>query len=176
MSRIICLNGPVGSGKTTLLKRLNKYLPNCYVIREYIDVLPDAKDKLQQYLDGTYSAFSFQEYILDYFESVAKELKDSSYDYILCERTPIEGIIFFAKLDLLNHRMNKAEYDYLINRAKSLKFYPNPLDDDALTINTDRMSPYKISQYVLSKLHTNSFRIIKLRASLPIIRERILMT
>ena len=46
------------------------------------------------------SAYDFQHYVLDYFERVADELKNSSYDFVFVERLPVEGIQFFAKLDL----------------------------------------------------------------------------
>ena len=92
MPKVICLHGPVGCGKTTLLNQLKQYLPNTYIVPEYIDALDDAKTKLQQYLDGTYSAFKFQNYILDYFEQIADSLEHSTYDYVFVERCPVEGI------------------------------------------------------------------------------------
>ena len=171
MPKVICLYGAVGTGKTTLLNGLKMYLPNCYIVPEYIDALDDAKTKLQLYLEGSYSAFAFQDYILTYFEQVAKELKDSTYDYIIVERSPVEGILFFAKLDLINHRLTRAQYDYLLHRALSLTFYPNPMKDKDITIYTDNMLPYQLVQRVLNELSDVS--IIKLRASIDTIRNRI---
>ena len=171
MPKVICLYGAVGTGKTTLLNGLKMYLPNCYIVPEYIDALDDAKTKLQLYLAGSYSAFAFQDYILTYFEQVAKELKDSTYDYIIVERSPVEGILFFAKLDLINHRLTRAQYDYLLHRALSLTFYPNPMKDKAVTIYTDDMLPYQLVQRVLNEL--SDVNIIKLRASIDTIRNRI---
>ena len=89
------------------------------------------------YLDGYYPAFMFQNYILDYFESVVKTLQDSSYDYIFVERCPVEGILFFAKLDLDNGRLTLPQYEYLLHRSQSLTFYPNPLTCDYVSFNTD---------------------------------------
>ena len=171
MPKVICLYGAVGTGKTTLLNGLNLFLPNCYIVPEYIDALDDAKTKLQLYLEGSYSAFAFQDYILDYFEQVANRLKSSTYDYILVERCPVEGILFFAKLDVLNHRLTQAQYNYLLNRSQSLTFYPNPLKDRTAVIYTDDMLPYQITQYALSLLP--NVNIIKLRASIPTIKKRI---
>ena len=171
MPQVIALNGPVGSGKTTLLNELKTRLPNCYIIPEYIDILPDAEIKLNNYLKGSMSAFLFQDYILDYFESMANKYKSSLYDYILVERTPVEGIVFFAKLDLINNRLSQNQYNYLLERAQSLTFYPNPLNDNALTIHTDNITPDQLTQLITSSI--SIINVIKLRASLPTIKQRI---
>ena len=170
--KVICLSGPVGCGKTTLLNILKNQLLFCYVVPEYIDALDDAKTKLQQYLDGTYSAFEFQNYILDYFEQVADDFKGCDlYLYVLVERCPVEGILFFAKLDLDNGRLTQTQYDYLLNRAQSLTFYPNPLTDNCATLNTDDKTPCQIADLVYSLIPR--FRLIKLKASLDTIKARI---
>ena len=85
--RVIVLNGPVGVGKTTILNELKAHLPNCYIVSEYIDVLDNAETKLKDYLEGSITAVDFQDYILDYYESIANQLKDSNYNYILVERS-----------------------------------------------------------------------------------------
>lgn len=171
--RVIVLNGPVGVGKTTLLNELKTHLHNCYVVSEYIDVLDDAETKLKLYLEGSISALEFQDYILDYYESIANQLKDSNYDYILVERSPVEGIVFFAKLDLMNHRLTQTQYDYLLTRAQSISFYPNSLIDNAITISTEYMSPNQITELIISIISDFDIRIIKLRASLTTLKQRI---
>lgn len=171
MPKVICLHGPVGCGKTTLLNQLKQYLPNSYVVPEYIDALDDAKTKLQQYLEGDYSAFKFQNYILDYFEQIADSLEHSTYDYVFVERCPVEGILFFAKLDLINKRLTQAQYDYLLKRSQSFTVFPNPLIDDFVAINTDDKSPGQIAEQVLELIP--QFHLIKLRASLDTIKNRI---
>ena len=171
--RVIALHGPVACGKSTLLNELKRALPYSYVIPEYIDSLDDAHDKLNEYLNGRISAYSFQDYILNYFESMANKLKDSTYDYILVERTPIEGILFFAHLDLINNRMTEQQYNQLLQRAQSMTFYPNPSLANSITINTDYMEPYQILHLVLSMLTDFDFDVIKLRASFTTIKDRI---
>ena len=171
--RVIVLNGPVGVGKTTLLNELKQALPNCFVVYEYIDILDDAETKLKLYLEGSITAVDFQDCILDYYELVAKKLKDSNYDYILVERSPVEGIVFFAKLDLLNHRLTQAQYDYLFQRAQSLNFYPNSLTDNAITISTEYIPPNQLTQLIITMLSDFDIGIIKLRASLPTLKQRI---
>ena len=171
--RIIALHGPVACGKSTLLNELKRTLAKSYVIPEYIDSLDDASDKLNQYLNGSISAYAFQQYILDYFESMAIQLKDSNYDYILVERTPIEGILFFAHLDLINNRMTEHQYNALLERAQSMTFYPNPSLANSITINTDYMEPYQILHLVLSMFSDFDFDVIKLRASFATIDARI---
>ena len=173
MPKVIVLNGPVGVGKTTLLNELKTHLNNCYVVSEYIDVLDDAETKLKLYLEGSISALEFQDYILDYYESIANQLKDSNYDYILVERSPVEGIVFFAKLDLMNHRLTQTQYDYLLTRAQSISFYPNSLIDNAITISTEYMPPNQITELIISIISDFDIRIIKLRASLITLKERI---
>ena len=169
--RVIGIYGAVGSGKSTLLEELKASIPNCYVIPEYIDALDDAENKLKEYLDGSMSAYDFQQYVLDYFEMVADELKNSYYDFVFVERLPVEGIQFFAKLDLTNKRITNEQYKALLKRAQSLTFYPNPTIEPSITIKTDLLSPFQISQLALNYLRTH--RIIKLKASLETIKERI---
>jgi len=172
MPRVIALNGPVGCGKTTLLNELSQQLPNVYVIPEYYDVLNDAHDRLNDYLEGIYPAYDFQDYILDYFDSVANQLANSSYDYIFVERSPVEGILFFAKHDLDTNRLTQAQYNLLLQRAQLMSFYPNPLDNDnAITLFTDNLSPSQLVQFIIPLL--SRIRTIKLRASLFTLRNRI---
>lgn len=176
--KVIGIYGPVGSGKSSLLEELKLSIPNSYVVPEYIDKLPDAETKLKMYLEGSISSFEFQQYILDYFERTANELQNSSYDFIFVERLPVEGIQFFAKLDLQNGRMTNEQYEELLRRAKSLTFYPDPSNESELTrtitIKTDYLSPHQISQKVIHQLISSNVRIIKLRAELQTLKERII--
>ena len=170
--KVIGIYGTVGSGKSTLLEEIKSSIPNSYVIPEYIDALDDAENKLKAYLEGSMPAYDFQQYVLDYFESVSEELKNSHYDFIFVERLPVEGIQFFAKLDLNNKRITNEEYEELLKRAKSLTFYPDPSTEKSITIKTDLLSPFQISQLALNYIQT--VRIIKLKASLNTIKERII--
>lgn len=178
MMKVIGIYGPVGSGKSTLLDELKLHIPNSYIIPEYIDKLPDAETKLKMYLEGKMSAFDFQEYVLDYFEQIANELQNSSYDIIFVERLPVEGIQFFAKLDLQNGRITNEQYNKLLKRAKSLSFYPDPSEvaeqARTITIKTDYLSPHQISQKVIHHLKSSNIRIIKLHANLQTLKERII--
>ena len=140
MPRVIVLNGAPGVGKTTLINELKTLLPNSYIIHEYIDVLDDAQSNLNDYLEGFMTAFDFQDYILDYYESVANCLFDSSYEYVLVERSPLEAIQVFAKLALNSNKLTQAQYNTLLQRAQSLTFYPNLLLEDGITILTDYMT------------------------------------
>lgn len=176
--KVIGVYGPVGSGKTTLLKELKPRIPNSYVIPEYIDALPDAETKLKQYLDGTLAAFDFQQYVLDYFEQVANELKDATYDYVFVERLPVEGIQFFARLDLFKGRITTDEYYSLMNRARSLTFYPDPsllLSDDIIPLKTDKGdTPEETAEVVLTHLRiSKNIKLIKMTASFDTIKKRI---
>ena len=173
LSRVITLNGCPGVGKTTLLNTLKTKLINAYIIPEYIDVLPDAQINLDNYLQGKLSAYQFQDYILDYYEEQAKELINSSYSFILVERSPIEGVEIFAKLDWNNHRMTKAEYDCLLERAKSMSFYPNPLlDNESITLYTNHRTPEQLA-YLVERYIVEGCNVIKLRASLSVLKSRI---
>ena len=171
MPRVIALNGPVGVGKTTLLNELSNQLSNSYVIPEYIDVLDDAQQLLHDYLEGILPAYDFQDYILDYYESVANSLINSSYDYILVERSPVEGIVFFAKLDLDNNRLTQTQYNLLLQRAQLMSFYPNPLKDESITLFTDNLTSSQLTEFIEPWL--SNISVIKLRASLFTIRSRI---
>ena len=171
--RVIVLNGLVGVGKTTVLNELKTHLPNCFVAYEYIDVLDNAEKYLNKYLKGVITAHGFQHYILDYYEDVANQLKDSDYDYILVERSPIEGIIFFAKQDLLNKRMTQYEYDELLERAKRMWFYPDIRTDNAITIKTDDMTTEQIAKLIITFINDFDINIFKLRAEAKTLKQRI---
>ena len=170
--KVIGIYGAVGCGKSTLLEEIKSRIPNSYVIPEYIDALDDAENKLKAYLEGSMPAYDFQQYILDYFESVSEQLKNSYYDFVFVERLPVEGIQFFAKLDLMNNKLTNEQYETLLNRAKSLTFYPDPSKEKSITIKTDLLSPFQISQMALN--HIQDVSIIKLKASLDTIKERII--
>ena len=58
-----------------------------------------------------------------------------------------------------------------MKRSQSLSFYPNPLTDDFITINTDNKSPSDIAEQVDRLIPP--IRLIKLRASLITIKQRI---
>ena len=174
MCRVICLSGPVAAGKSSVLESLARVLSksnSVYVIREYIDVLPDANDKLRAYLSGQLSAYDFQNYILDYYEVNSRVLEP--YDYILCERCPTEGVEFFAKLDLDRQRMTKDEYKQLVDRAKSLTFYPSPARQAKIKrIYTDNFSIQELTAEIL--LTINDYHIVQLLANPETIKNRII--
>ena len=105
---VITLNGPLRVDKTTLLNELAKLLPNSYIIPEYIDVLEDVDYRLNDYLEGLMPSYNFQDYILECYDSMTYKLIISHYDYIFVERSPVEGILFFAKLELDGNRHTEA--------------------------------------------------------------------
>ena len=172
MPKVIALSGVVGSGKSTVLESLYKKLSKThtvYAIREYIDVLADSNDKLTAYLNGQLSAYRFQDYILDYFETSSYLIND--YDYILVERCPLEGLRFFAKLDVKNGRMTSEEYKVLIQKAKSMTFYPNPSEAKIISIDTDLMTVEDITNEIIS--YINEIDIVQLRANPDTVKRRI---
>ena len=88
----------------------------------------------------------------------------------------------------MNNRITSEQYEELLKRAKSITFYPDPSEEHerTITIRTDKLSPFQISQKVLQCLllptgcfgsnsfHLQEVRIIKLKASLETIKERII--
>lgn len=180
MVKVIALSGPVAAGKSTLLQALYNRLSDTYrvyIIREYIDVLPDANDKLTDYLNGKISAYDFQNYILDYYEHSSWLIND--YDYVLVERCPVEGLMFFAKLDVNKGRMSLDEYLTLIMRAKCMTFYPDPstgvsepTSKNRLTIHTDDKTPDEITDIVYG--HIDTIDIVQLKVKPETIKHRII--
>ena len=174
MVRVIAFSGPVASGKSTILESIYKILSvshSVHIIREYIDALSDANDKLTAYLNNQLSAYAFQNYILDYFDASSK--LDNEYDYVLVERCPMEGLKFFARLDVKNKRMTEDEYQKLIDRASLMSFYPNPDNcKNILKIDTDDMLPDGITGLVYDFI--NDVDIIQLIAKPMTIKQRII--
>ena len=171
MVKVIALSGPVAAGKSTLLQALYNKLSETYrvyVIREYIDVLPDANDKLTDYLNGKISAYEFQNYILDYYERSSWLINE--YDYVLVERCPIEGLQFFAKLDVNKGRMSLDEYLTLIMRAKGMTFYPDPsTSKNRLVVHTDERTPADILDIVYG--HIDNIDIVQLKVKPETIKQ-----
>lgn len=68
----VVITGPVGVGKTTIIRNLCTKLEQNHVkyhlIPEYIDVLPDANEKLGKYLRNEISSLEFQTYVTTYYE------------------------------------------------------------------------------------------------------------
>ena len=174
--KVICIDGSVACGKSTLIDNLYKMLSKCYkvyVIHEYIDVLPDAQQKLTDYLTGVITAYTFQRYILDYYASMCK--LNAEYDYILVERIPIVGLQFFGNLDVKNNRLSVNKYNELIMYAKSLTFYPNPVEACCKTmiICTDNTAPSTIAEFAYDLITHDITDVIMLTASAATIKQRI---
>ena len=173
MVKVIALSGPVASGKSTIMEAVYKRLSKTHtvhIIREYIDALSDSNDKLTAYLNGQLSAYAFQSYILDYFELASK--LNTDYDYVLVERCPLEGLQFFAKLDVKNGRMTLDEYLLLIMRAKGMTFYPDPsTTKNILKIHTDERSPEEVCDIAYE--HIDNVDVIQLKVKPETIKQRI---
>ena len=173
MNHIVSISGPVGTGKSTVLNLLADELSktrSVKVIREYIDVMMDGTDKLNDYLCGDMSAYDFQDYILDYFDMSSWLL--NRYDYILCERNPVEGVLFFARLDVDNNRMSTYQYETLLERASSMTFYPNPLTSNRICrIDTTNLTPVGVAKLISESI--DDIDIAQLTADPKILLGRI---
>ena len=83
----IVITGPVGVGKTTIINNLCSHLSshnvNYKIIPEYIDVLPDASEKLAKYLRNEVTSLEFQTYVTTYYDMYLSNLTDIDAETIL---------------------------------------------------------------------------------------------
>ena len=147
----VVITGPVGVGKTTILseicKRLNgkiKYM----IVPEYIDVLPDATNKLEKYLKGELSSYDFQRYVsVFYIQYLARIAKDVTEDTVLIfERVPDDALWCFIRMDQMKGLIKPKEHQQLsqliakMNEYFNLPCYTKTPKQSALIIKSDELS------------------------------------
>lgn len=117
MTKIFFVEGNIGTGKSTFLSLAEKYLPNCLVILEPLDVWTkfvdeNGKNILQNfYEEQKRYAYTFQ--TLAFLSRVErlKNLDQSAYDYIFIERSIFSDREIFAKNCFKNGLMSKLEWE-----------------------------------------------------------------
>ncbi len=120
----IIISGSVGVGKTTTIndicKLLNIYDINYKIIPEYIDGDINGRNMLDKCINKEISAFEFQKYIINYFDSYLSNLKVNKDDVIIFERLPDESVLCFAYIDKINKVITEEEYNILYNMCVKL--------------------------------------------------------
>lgn len=118
---IISIMGNIGCGKSTVIKRLQRENKI-----DEINYFEEPLDKWGDWLELFYSnqekyAFSFQMKVLkDFLFS-----KEYSKKPIVCERSPYESKVIFAKALLDDGKMNEKEYELLNDYHEIIAWKPD---------------------------------------------------
>ena len=130
----IILSGSVATGKSTILKRIITYFQSkkvCQIYPEFIHEDGIALEILKRRFQGTVSALTLQNFILDKWENMKKlELKEIN----IYERLPDDAVEVFARMAL-----NDNEYLTQEERLKKLGFpsYVDMNKDNCIWIRYD---------------------------------------
>lgn len=163
----VVITGPVGVGKTTILNEICKKLDgkvDYRIIPEYIDVLPDATDRLAKYLRGELPSFDFQRYVSSYYiEYLERIAEDITKDTVLIfERVPDDALWCFIRMDQMKGLLTSQEHQQLsmfinmTNEYFNLPRYTKTPNQSALIIKSDELSiNAKIAaEFIIDSIHT----------------------
>jgi deoxyadenosine/deoxycytidine kinase len=147
----VVVTGPVGVGKTTILSEICKHLDgklNYRIVPEYIDVLPDATEKLAKYLKGELSSYNFQRYVsvyyIQYLERIAKDVTEDTV--LIFERVPDDALWCFIRMDQMKGLITPREHQHLsqliarMNEYFNLPCYTKTNNQSALIIKSDELA------------------------------------
>ncbi len=147
----VVVTGPVGVGKTTILTEICKHLDGKLkykLVPEYIDVLPDATERLAKYLKGEISSYEFQRYVsvyyIQYLERIAKDITEDTV--LIFERVPDDALWCFIRMDQMKGLISPREHQQLsqliakMNDYFNLPCYTKTPNQSALIIKSDELS------------------------------------
>lgn len=101
--RKVVITGGVAVGKSTIIDEVKRNLKqlghNIISIPEYIDVKEDGLEMLNKYLSKEISVYTFQKYILDYYDEYINSLNPKEGDILLFERCVDDAITCFSNRD-----------------------------------------------------------------------------
>jgi deoxyadenosine/deoxycytidine kinase len=147
----VVITGPVGVGKTTILTEICRHLDgkvSYSVIPEYIDILPDATERLAEYLRGDLSSYDFQRYVSTYYIRYLKQIADhiTKDTVLIFERVPDDALWCFIRMDQMKGLLTSHEHQRLsafitaINESFNLPRYTKTPNQSALIIKSDELS------------------------------------
>ena len=147
----VVITGPVGVGKTTILTEICKHLDgkiNYKLVPEYIDVLPDAVERLAKYLRGELSSYEFQRYVsvyyIKYLERIAEDITEDTV--LIFERVPDDALWCFIRMDQMKGLISPREHHHLsqliakLNEYFNLPCYTKTPNQSALIIKSDELA------------------------------------
>jgi GTPase SAR1 family protein len=124
--RKIVITGPTAVGKSSIVSRICTNMINknktVIIVPEYIDVLPDAGEKLQQYLRKEITPFEFQWYVSSFYDKYLGSLEVTGDEIMLFERIPDDPLVCYANIDHDNGDISTQElfkiYELIQNTNK----------------------------------------------------------
>ena len=113
--RKVIVTGGVGVGKSSILEAAQKELTNLgikhHIVPEYIDVLPDAVERLGKYLRCEESSYSFQQYVINYYDYYFSNTDFGDAEVLLFERGTDDPVVCFANMDNAKGRLKDNEFE-----------------------------------------------------------------
>lgn len=188
----IVVTGTIGVGKSTVINYLRQLLSDlsyihCSVVNEYIvekyNSIPVGEIMLNMFMQNKLSSFTFQNYIIDWWDKQYKWLDSQSYVIAnsnqnkyklwvkIFERLPYDNINCFAKYAVLSNNLSQREFDALNNRYQSVLGQYQPIDYsnsyNVTRVNDDsRITAEAIKSdvmYYLGHINSSSFNSITTR-------------
>ena len=119
----VIIAGGVAVGKSSIITALTKYLDSQHVkwlyIPEYIDVKEDGLEMLNKYLRGEITVYTFQTYVIEYYNEYLGALSLDGDEVLIFERGLDDAITCFSNLDYAKGKLTIEEFCKLYELVKS---------------------------------------------------------
>ena len=110
----VIVSGGVAVGKSSIISSVTNYLNNNGIkwvyIPEYIDVKTDGLEMLNKYLRGEITVFTFQKYVIDYYNEYLETLEVNGDEILIFERGIDDAITCFSNLDYSAGKLTIDEF------------------------------------------------------------------
>ena len=119
----LIITGTLGVGKTTTIKLISNILKYNHIpvtrYLEYINYNNVGRDLFQMKMNNKVSAFTFQNYILDIWDTLLTENNyKTSTGINIFERIPYDAVYCFTQKEFQNNNITTDEYNLIIERYK----------------------------------------------------------
>ena len=119
----LIVTGTLGVGKTTAIQLINYILKYNHIpvtrYLEYINYNNVGRDLFQMKMNNKVSAFTFQNYILDIWDTLLTENNyKNSKGINIFERIPYDAVYCFSQKEFENGNITSDEYSMIIERYK----------------------------------------------------------
>ena len=121
----LIITGTLGVGKTTTIQLVNYILKYNHIpvnrYLEYINYNNVGRDLFQMKMNQKVSAFTFQNYILDIWDTLLTENDYAHSTGInIFERIPHDAVYCFSQKEYQNGNISESEYSIIVERYKNI--------------------------------------------------------
>ena len=119
----VIVSGGVAVGKSSIIASLTRYLDENKVkwiyVPEYIDVKKDGLEMLNKYLRREITVYTFQEYVIEYYNEYLGSLQLDGDEILIFERGIDDAITCFSNLDYAAGKLTIEEFCKLYELVKT---------------------------------------------------------